>query len=425
MEIRNESHYRKVSGAVSKTGYIRLSSLGHAYSLLTELGMKITFKVDDTRSLTGKPAGIDAKYFLAPEGAPRKNIVIDFTPQYDIYKEKPDERKEMFIRLRKAIWHEVMELALITINTWVFNNPEDTSKIGLANAFAHKHVKNQENSGFFFPWTGDKISSPGQGAKKLALSLPRGPIKEFKITCAARLTGTIKDYKGMVVEKLDVPPGKTFVWGPKAEPGEYWLDAVFGYQVIKNQRLELLPGKSLSLKAEFKRDQFGDLHIVTEYKNWPRNKKMRVRIVNSSDSELYSEETEKADGKIVWGKSFGFKREGYKVEAYVRGSGDRFLADLLKKGELVKPKEIKLDFGSRWEVEFPKGKIRIRYRDWHGYFVCMIFDPSGKKVGEFRKSDKSGNIEWGGSTHIDAGLYFVKAILDKGVHEIKKAILLK
>lgn len=458
VKVVNEKLLQKVSDAVSRSGGIKLSNPGHAYKVLKRLKYTINFNTGskglktitntndvnyghvDTRvesDCAGSSSG------LYSDGTPKNPINLVFASKFDIRSPDLGIRKSHLIELRKAIWHELMELALLAINGMIFNNPEGATGFMGSEAFAHKEVKrytgtyNLQYNHRFFPWTGDKIPPPSHLAGKTAVSLPGGPVKELTMSAASGISGYITDYANRNVLNIKVPPDKTFTWGSEATtnssqykynalPGRYRIKASFGKRGM-DQTVEILPGRKLPIfEAEFQRDRFGELYIVMEYANWIRGKRLEIRIAKiSTNSEVKTIRPDKTHEKIIWGKGHDFQREGYKIEAYVHGSGDRFLADLLKKGELVKPKEIKLDFGSHWEVEFPKGKIRIRYRDWHGYFVCMIFDPSGKKVGEFRKSDKSGNIEWGGGAHIDAGLYFVKAILDKGVHEIKKAILLK
>lgn len=57
--------------------------------------------------------------------------------------------------------------------------------------------------------------------------------------------------------------------------------------------------------------------------------------------------------------------------------------------------------------------------------MCKIFDLTGKKVVEFKKSGNSGTVEWGKSSNVKTGLYFAKVTFDKGIHEVKKAIILK
>lgn len=460
VKVVNEKLLDKVSDAVSRSGGIKLSNPGHAYKVLKRLKYTINFNtgskelktIDNTEdvnyghvdtSVESDCAGSSSKLHI--DGTPKNPINLVFASKFDISNPDLAIRKSHLIELRKAIWHELMEMALLAINGKIFNNPEGATGVLGGEKFAHKVVAEKyyavvtetKNNHLFFPWTGDKIPPPSHLAGKTAVSLPQKPVKEITMSSTSGISGYITDYANRNVLNIKVPAGKTFTWGSEtttnssqykynALPGRYRIKASLGIGAV-DQTVEILPGSKLpTLKAEFQRDRFGELYIIIEYANWIRGKRLEIRIAKiSTNSEVKSFNPDKTQDKITWGKGHDFRREGYKVEAYVHGSGDRFLADLLNKGELVKPKQIKLDFGSHWEVEFPKGKIRIRYRDWHGYFVCMIFDPSGKKVGEFRKSDKSGNIEWGGGAHIDAGLYFVKAILDKGVHEIKKAILLK
>jgi len=457
-KVVNEKLLNKVSDAVSRSGGIRLSNPGHAYKVLQRLEYTIncnagskTLKTIENKedvnyghvdtSVESDCAGSTSKLYA--DGTPRNPINLVFATKFDIRSPDLRIRKSHLIELRKAIWHELMEMALLAINGKVFNNPEGATGFMGGEAFAHTEVikytgtYNTLYNHRFFPWTGDKIPPPGHLAGKMAVSLPQKPVKELKVSSASGITGTITDCWNRNVLNINVPPNKTFIWGSEtttnssqykynASPGRYRIKASFGKQVV-DQTVEILPAKQLpTLKARFQRDLFGELYIVIEYGNWILGKGLEIKIARiSTNSEIKTIKPDKTHGKIIWGKSFSFKREDYAVEAYVHGNGDNFLRDRLEKGELIKPKKIKLDFDSVWEVESPKGKIRIKYRDWHGYFVCKILDPSGKKVAEFKKSDKSGNIEWGGSSQINAGLYFVKATLDKGVHEVKKVTLIK
>lgn len=375
IKIISKRYYNKVSDAVSSDGSIRLSNPGHAEKVLERLGIRVDYEATsanqihlatikstgDVNTNVNSRAGGTYSTLWSPTGAPLGSVTVGFAPKFDIYNPDLEIRKNHRIELRKAIWHELMELALLAINGIVFNNPEEATGVSVGGAFAHLHVAryatvpNRSYNNRFFPWSGDTVPTTRQkGKPALDIPFPDKPVKELKFNykTSKRITGRITDYKKTKVYDVNIPPGKgTFTWGSRADPGEYWFEVDIDPFAIR-ERFELLPKKPLSLKAEFKRDQFGDLYIVTEYKNWPRNKRMRVQIVNSSGSELYSEETEKADGKIVWGKSHSFKREDYTVLPYVHGLGDISLRDRLEKGELIKPKQIKLDFGSLLNPRF-------------------------------------------------------------------------
>ncbi len=374
IKIISKRYYNKVSDAVSSDGSIRLSNPGHAEKVLERLGIRVDYEATsanqihlatikstgDVNTNVNSRAGGTYKTAWSPTGAPLGSVTVGFAPKFDIYNPDLEIRKNHRIELRKAIWHELMELALLAINGIVFNNPEEATGVSVGGAFAHLHVAryatvpNRSYNNRFFPWSGDTVPTTRQkGKPALDIPFPDKPVKELKFNykTSKRITGRITDYKKTKVYDVNIPPGKgTFTWGSRADPGEYWFEVDIDPFAIR-ERFELLAKKPLSLKAEFKRDQFGDLHIVTEYKNWPRNKHMGIKIFNShSNVPLHMKETERTDGKIIWGKSHSFKREDYAVQAFVHGLGDISLRDRLEKGELIKPKQIKLDFGSLWDT---------------------------------------------------------------------------
>jgi hypothetical protein len=443
IKIVRKRYFDKVSDAVTSDGSIRLSNPGHAVKVLERLGIKVDYHAKGNFTLAlsngdiyynvNSPAAGTYSTAWSPTGAPLGSVKIGFALDFDIHNPDLEIRKNHRIELRKAIWHELMELALLAINGIVFNQPE-IKVVGWTN-FADDHVgkyarvTKQSYNNRFFPWLGDTVPTTRQkGKPALDIPFPYKPVKELRINykTTKRLTGRITDYKKTKVYDVNIPPGKgTFTWGAHADPGEYWFETDIDSFAIR-ERFELLAKKPLSLKAVLKRDQFGDLHMIIEYQNWPRNKHMGIKIFNShSNVPLHMKETERTDGKIIWGKSHSFKREDYAVQAFVHGNGDNFLRDRLEKGELIKPQKIKLDFGSRWMVE-PRARcayVRILYKDWHGYFVCKVKNTSGKTVETFKKTDRAGYIDWGRSSNVKPGKYIIEATIDKGIFETETAVI--
>lgn len=454
VKVVNEKLLNKVSDAVSPSGNIRLSNPGRAFKVLERLGyspidytigpggLKTITNTKDVNyghvdtSVESDCAGSLSK--LRIDGTPRNPIKLYFTSAFDIRNPDLGIRKSHLIELRKAIWHELMEMALLAINGKIFNNPEGATGVLGGAAFADVEVwkyartTNSTYNNRFFPWTGDKIPLPSHLAGKTAVSLPQKPVKELTMSSASGISGYITDYANRNVLNIKVPPGKTFTWGSgtttnssqykyNALPGRYRIKASLGKQAV-DQTVEMLPGRRLpTLKAEFQRDRFGELYIVIEYANWIRGKDLRIKIAKiHSNSSVKDFRPDKTQDKITWGKGHDFQREGYKVEAYVHGNGDRFLADLLNKGELIKPKEVNLFFRSHWRAQMDNASkyVRISYEAWHGYFICKILDHSTKKkLAEFTKTDSHGYIDWGQNQK--PGQYIIEVTIDKGVYETK------
>jgi hypothetical protein len=448
----NEDRYSKVSDAVTRDGYISLTNPGHAYKVLERLRKKVDFvksgkftlqvykdpqhldpRDGDVIITDSKAAGSTSPLVIG-RGVMRDRIVFGFAPQFNIHHSDLAIRRNHLLALRKCIWHEIMETALLAINIEGFNstNPNIWGAGNFADLAVGGIARVNENSHDhrFFPWTGDKIPSPSHLAGKTAVSLPQKPVKEITMSSASGISGYITDYANRNVLNIKVPAGKTLTWGSEtttnssqykynAQPGSYRIKASLGKQVV-DQTVEILPGSKLpTLKAEFQRDRFGELYIIIEYANWIRDKRLEIRVakINANSGVEFFKPDKKQD-KITWGKGYDFHREGYKVEAYVNGNGDRFLADLLNKGELVKPKEVKLYFRSHWRAQMGNASryVRISYEVWHGYFICKILDfATNKKVAEFTKTDSYGYIEWGQNQK--PGKYIIEVTIDKGIVE--------
>lgn len=232
---------------------------------------------------------------------------------------------------------------------------------------------------------------------------------------------TILDYANRWVDSLSVSSARDgkIDWGEKADPGLYKIEAGDGVK----KEFKILPKKSLVLEAKFVRDSFGSLYLSIEYKNWPTGKRIGIRIIGPSGSELHGKETERTDGKLEWGKNHDFKPGEYTITAFVNQQyGDPFLKELLQKGQLVAPKKIK---APAWDVSSAGKYIVITYKNWIDRFRGEILDTSGKKMETFDKSSDNGKIEWGDNSKVEAGVYFVKVKLGSNKYEVKKAIILK
>lgn len=237
VKVVNEKLLEKVSDAVSRSGSIKLSNPGHAVKVLERLGytslqytigpggLKTIENTNDVNyghvdtSVESDCAGSLSK--LHTDGTPRNPIKLYFTSAFDIRNPDLGIRKSHLIVLRKAIWHELMELALLAINGKIFNNPEGATGVLGGEKFAHKvvgemyHVllTDSTNDHRFFPWTEDKIPPPSHLAGKTAVCLPQKPVKEITLSATSRITGYITDYANRNVLNIKVSAGKTFTWG--------------------------------------------------------------------------------------------------------------------------------------------------------------------------------------------------------------------
>lgn len=273
----NEKLLDKVSDAISRSGSIRLSNPGHAVKVLERLGYTIDYSTVDNKLHKKKNGHVDTtiesdcagslSIFLA-DGIPKNPIKLYFTSEFDISNPDLSIRKSHLIELRKGIWHEIMEMALLAINNIVFNKPE-TKLVPYCN-FADDHVGKYARvrvhtyDSRFFPWSGDKtppISHPSYLANKTAMSLPQEPIKELTLSADSKIIGYILDHGNRNVMNINVPAGKTFTWGSvtrtntsqykyNAASGRYRIKAAFGKYAV-NQTVEILPAKPLTLKARF------------------------------------------------------------------------------------------------------------------------------------------------------------------------------
>ena len=232
----------------------------------------------------------------------------------------------------------------------------------------------------------------------------------------------IRDYAYCWVESKTGPSSRNgrIIWGENVAPGFYHIEEI---NTGEKAEFKILPKKSLVLEAKFVRDSFGSLYLSIEYKNWPTGKRIGIRIIGPSGSELHSKETERTDGKLEWGKNHDFKLGEYTIMAFVdQQYGDPFLKELLQKGQLVAPKKIK---APAWDVSSAGRYIVITYKNWIDRFRGEILDTSGKKMETFDKSSGDGKIEWGDNSKVEAGVYFVKVKLGSNKYEVKKAIILK
>ena len=232
----------------------------------------------------------------------------------------------------------------------------------------------------------------------------------------------ITDYVYRWVESKTGPSSRNgrIIFGEKVAPGFYHIEEI---NTGEKAEFKILPKKSLVLEAKFVRDSFGSLYLSIEYKNWPTGKRIGIRIIGPSGSELHSKETERTDGKLEWGKNHDFKLGEYTITAFVNQQyGDPFLKELLQKGQLVAPKKIK---APAWDVSSAGRYIVITYKNWIDRFRGEILDTSGKKMETFDKSSGDGKIEWGDNSKVEAGVYFVKVKLGSHKYEVKKAIILK
>lgn len=252
-EVANENNFRSVSSYVRRDGRITFSNTRQAAGALSSLGIKVTFRFDSTRDesdpMRSKPGS-----FSLLNGCPSRNVRIGVWPKLEIHSIKSDVRRKARIALRKGIWHEIMETALIAIDMKVFNNPEGHRAMTGGDTFADRYVGQFARPGKtlhdydFYPWLGDSVSDnqwrvvPKANMYCNVLNEPTREIKLEYNTGERSFQATVYDYKFNRVCTLNGPAGEgTIKWGANVEPGMYWIDVRLGSQTSRYQVKIILP----------------------------------------------------------------------------------------------------------------------------------------------------------------------------------------
>lgn len=346
LEVRDETYLNSLTGIVSREGYITLTNVGQALNALARLDRTPEFIVDTNRHLVqtdpyNGPAGIRGDQ-LYLDATPHKNFKIGFTPEYEIFHDDLAKRKELRIQLRKAIWHEVMEITLIAINNLVFNNPEGISRLGIANAFANQHVKGKldlASTSNFFPWPGDTDLPTRESPDTTPLFwlASEEPVKELKINYnnrdGSQCRVEILDYKSRKVNEIMIPVGKGAVtWGANQSPGEYHLKISQGSQTFLKQ-FKLLPPQSIlwNARVDFGAgDRFFLIEPATGVR-WPINKGFGFSLYKERDQLGYvNVRQDRTDRLLLKPREPSSLQYGqtYTLWAYAE---DPFLKELFKK----------------------------------------------------------------------------------------------
>jgi|GEM_PF-6424938 len=252
VKVRNEDKYKKVSRFVTRDGRITFSKPGQAVDAMKSLGVRISFSLDGGRT-KNEPA--KAK----KGGVPRGDHPVGVWTGFNIHSTNPTDRKTERIKLRKCLWHEMIETALLVINDQVFGNPEGV--ILPSDAFADQYAAKIASSMYdysFWPWAGD--AAPPQDKKTQKVEPVHWKVSdccpgEIFITYESfpkGLKARILDYRFRLVKELSGSPGDgSIALPPNLEPGTYWVDVNDGSRITRRE-MKVLLKKSILWELTFK-----------------------------------------------------------------------------------------------------------------------------------------------------------------------------
>ncbi len=256
VKVRNEDKYKKVSRFVTREGRITFSKPGQAVDAMKSLGITIYLKLDSSRSVSKPVESLQR----AVGGILKNPYNVGVRPDYaNIQDTDPAKRKSERIKLRKAIWHEIIEAALLVVNDQVFGNPEGV--ILPSDAFADQYAKKIASSSYdysFWPWAGD--AAPPQDKKTQKVEPVHWKVSdccpgEIFITYESfpkGLKARILDYRFRLVKELTGSPGNgSIALPPNLEPGTYWVDVNDGSRITRREMRVLLK-KSILWELTFK-----------------------------------------------------------------------------------------------------------------------------------------------------------------------------
>jgi len=286
VKVRNEDKYKKVSSYVTREGRITFSKPGQAVDAMKSLGITIYLKLDSSRSVSKPVESLQR----AVGGILKNPYNVGVRPDYaNIQDTDPAKRKSERIKLRKAIWHEIIEAALLAINDKVFNNPEGV--ILPADAFADQYAKKIASSSYdysFWPWAGDAAfpqDKKTQEVEPVHWEVSDCCPGEIFITYESfpkSLKARILDYRFRLVKELSGSPGNgSIALPPNLEPGTYWVDVNDGSKITRREMRVLL-----------KKPILWEIELREESKDKPYRNYFKIRPASGSQWPI--------------GKGFGF-----------------------------------------------------------------------------------------------------------------------
>lgn len=278
IKVRNEDNYKKVSSYVTREGRITFSKPGQAVDAMKSLGITISFRL--TNSLP-YPSDLAGSSDVGTDGCPKNSYNVGVRPGFEIHSSDPENRKKERIRLRKALWHEMIEPALLAINAKVFGNPEGVVRALVRFAFADQYAKKIASSSYdysFWPWAGD--AAPPQDKKTQKVKPVHWKVSdccpgEIFITYESfpkGLKARILDYRFRLVKELSGSPGDGSIALPSnLEPGTYWVEASDGSRITRREMRVLL-----------KKPILWEIELREESKDKPYRNYFKIRPASGS-----------------------------------------------------------------------------------------------------------------------------------------------
>ncbi|MBA7617353.1 hypothetical protein ES703_24667 [subsurface metagenome] len=252
---------------------------------LKYLGVTLSFRLDSGRDKNDPARSFD----MRTGGYPKSSYNVGVWNGFDIHDLNPDNRKKARVRLRKCLWHEMIEPALLAINAEVFGNPEGV--VLVSDAFAHQYAKKIASSSYdysFWPWAGD--AAPPQDKKTQKVKPVHWKVSdccpgEIFITYESfpkGLKARILDYRFRLVKELSGSPGDGSIALPSnLEPGTYWVEASDGSRITRREMRVLL-----------KKPILWEIELREESKDKPYRNYFKIRPASGSQWPI--------------GKGFGF-----------------------------------------------------------------------------------------------------------------------
>jgi len=250
VKVRNEDKYKKVSSYVTREGRITFSKPGQAVDVMKSLGVTISFRLTNSLPYSSDLAGSSD---VGSDGCPKNSYNVGVRPGFEIHSSDPENRKKERIRLRKALWHEMIEPALLAINAKVFGNPEGVRGM-VRFAFADQYAQKIASSSYdysFWPWAGDAAfpqDKKTQEVEPVHWEVSDCCPGEIFITYESfpkSLKARILDYRFRLVKELSGSPGNgSIALPPNLEPGTYWVDVNDGSRVTRRE-VKVLMKKSV------------------------------------------------------------------------------------------------------------------------------------------------------------------------------------
>lgn len=441
----DEDNFKKLSnlGVVTRTGRIYLADPNQALRVLGLLGTRMYLYKDNTvrRSVGAKSDKKNFKY----GGDPKKTVNIRVTWNLNIKDSISD-----LILLRKYIWHEIMETALLGINYKVFGNPENVTLLSVPGGdnFAHLYVeiytKIDRNTGadlstqynyMFHPWADDSPESTHPRTEYYSASrIPDKPQMFCNVTSTPAkkiaieynsgdkpFRGRVLNYEFYTLKDLNGPAGHhTIYWGEGAEPGTYWIDAIFDGETLR-QEVEIIFDRPL-IRWEAKADRDG-------YLIKPKNNSKWI-LGNGLGFTLYKNKDRDKGPVIPWSHYETLRlRSWSRMEAFGKYkicalAENPYLDVLFREGKLIEPKSLEVSY-AQCEITSHGKYVRITYRWWPERFNCIIYDVSGNLLRSYGQPAGEGMIEWGNSANIKSGLYFINVKLFGYKYKVEKVVIAK